>query len=202
MIEIYIFVNPLDYEQKKSITQIFKVITKSKKNIKFHIIPTVTMPLMDQYFNSKMIPRNRLQKRNSLFQMAYHIALNFEKLATLNKNAAIRFLVKIYDLLATNDFTIKDIDEIFIREGSNLCNDFTYHMAQYSDIAKEKLHNNLLLLNDLKINTLSSIVIYNFNNSKDFAIRLDSLEDLNLIDSLIESNSIEEAIEKQPMTLQ
>ena len=202
MIEIYIFVNPIDHAQMQPFQQLFKLIKHSNKNIKFHIIPAVTMPLMDGYFTNKLIPRHQREKRNSLFQLAYHIAISYEKLATLNKQASINFLLKTYDLLAKDTCAIQDIDQLLIQEGYGCCKELQYHLEQYSDIAKEKFQNNLKLANDMGISNLSSLVIYNFNSSKDFAIRLDSIDDLDLINNLIDANSIEEAIEKQPMSLQ
>ena len=83
MIEIYIFVNPIDYTKRDSLMNLFKLIQKSSQNIKFQIVPLATMPLMDQYFNAHLIPRSNLEKRNFLFNKAHQIALYYETLVNI-----------------------------------------------------------------------------------------------------------------------
>ena len=101
------------------------------------------------------------------------------------------------ELLEDDNYDFDSIHQLFNNIGDNCCSCFDKYYQNYIEIAKEKNASNLLLLNELGIQNLSSLVIYNFNSTSDFAIRLDSLNDFQLIKSLIESTSIQDTLKQQ-----
>lgn len=199
MIELYFFVNPIDNKQETSLSKLTSIIHHSQQNIKFHIIPIVTLPLMDQYFNSHLIPRSQLGKRNILLKQSYKIALNFEKIASLNKQKAIQYLIQINKETQNLQFDDKQIDDLCLEYGKKINSNFLNNQSKYQSLATEKLKSNINLAQEMGIHSYASLVIYNFNKDEDIAIRLDYLDNIDNLNCLLNSNCLKEAIEKESM---
>lgn len=196
MIEISFFVNLLDDEFLLFKDEVENIIAKQSKQIELRILPTVDLAMMDQFFTQHHIQRHQLDRRNELFNIGYEATLDFETLTMIaSRKKAIDYMNQLHAVLKQTGHFTKE-NRLQILTDLNIDLDLLERRRQ-GEIIRDKIQHNLHLSRQMEVQSLPTMIIFNFSQENDVAIKIDQLDELKeLQKKIFSSNSIKEAIQQ------
>lgn len=196
MVEIFYFVNLMDDAFFVFQDQIEQLIHQKSNQIEVRILPTVDFSMMDQFFTLKGVKRSNLDYRNELFQIGYEAALDFEGIMMIHhQSLAIEYVRNLQFILKkTGHFTPADRSQVLrqLHIDESLLN-----RRRDGELIHDKIQHNQHLARQMSVQTLPSLIVFNFTRDMDCAIRIDHIEEFKLLqEQLLASNSVQEAVQQ------
>lgn len=185
MIEIYLFINPLDERSFNLEKKFLNFIKADSDWIQLRWIPILNPQVLQRYLLDNHLNKKNLIFRNQLFELLYTTCLDFKAVQLQGQALAKQFLMQLQKkiLLEKNDYTDDlieqilndldvDLDAFIVDRQSQLIIDF-FQMDQQ-------------IAHEMKVECFSSAVIFNYATDDNFGILLTDDTPDDIIQSLLE----------------
>lgn len=188
MIEIYLFIHPLDSHNIDILNHVTDILFAQDKKFKFHLIPMINFQTVNQYISTLPHRQRTLENRNRATNTCYQVALDFETIATFNHQSAIDYFKVVtlalqhhtYDeSLRDKILTYLDIDVDHFKRRHQLPQ--AHHRIQY----------NQQLMHQLNVTSTPACVVYNFSADDDVALMLAN-QDIYYLDQILQNDHLAE----------
>lgn len=188
MVEIYCFINPIDVYSIEQTEALYHIIQQQSKKYKFHVVPVANFRLINNYLTTVHPCKHSLRYHNQVMNLLYNIALDFEALATVNRYKASLYLKEIaFALHEGKNYTDELVHQIV--KDLALSVD-TFERRRTLPITKERVQQNQELVQEMKVSTLPSYVVFDFSHDEDCGVILRQKEDLQVIERILEQGSV------------
>ena len=156
LIEIYLFVNPLDRRSVAAEEALLKFSNDCTEKVKLTILPLVN----HEIFTASLAGRRmNLDKRNAYMKLAYKLALDFKAAQIQGKKLARTFLLKIQsEIFATNQAYSEDFVQSFFTEHGDYA---MFLEDRSSTLVKELFWRDQQLARKFDIHCEASALVYN-----------------------------------------
>lgn len=186
MIELYLFIHPLDVNNIELLDSTLKSLNEQDSKSKFHLVPVADFQMINHYLSTYPIFRKTVNNRNQMLDTAYQMALDYEVLLTFDASLALKYYKDMMELLTQQPYSSKLRDQYLMTLG---CPVDRFLRRRQFPIYKEKLIRNQHLMRQMKVSSIPSFVIYNFEQDEDVAILLDNIYDFKMLPQLLEADS-------------
>ena len=156
LIEIYLFVNPLDRRSVEAEETLLAFSNDSTEKINLTILPIVNQKSVTAALAFQRIP---LEVRNTYMNLAYKMALDFKAAQIQGKKIAREFLLTAqYEILATKQpYCESVVENFFTKHG-----DYSMFLEdRSSELVKELFWNDQQTARNFHISCETSAVVYN-----------------------------------------
>lgn len=103
MIEIYLFINPIDSTCFQAEKEVLSFIEKTSNRIRVNFIPIHNLSTVTQYLSTNNLPKGDLKLRNAIHSISYDICLYYTAATMQGKKKGRTFLLELqYALLEEN----------------------------------------------------------------------------------------------------
>lgn len=103
MIEIYLFINPINPTCLQAEKEVLKFVEKSTSKIRVNFIPIHNLSTVSHYLSTNNLPKNDLTLRNAVHSMTYDVCLYYSAATMQGKKKGRNFLVELqYALIEEN----------------------------------------------------------------------------------------------------
>lgn len=99
MIEIYLFINPIDSICLQAEKEVLKFVEKSTGKIQVHFIPIHNLSTVTQYLSTNNLSKSDLNLRNTVCSVTYDICLYYSAATMQGKKKGRNFLLELQDAL-------------------------------------------------------------------------------------------------------
>ena len=99
MLEIYLFINPIDPNCLNSEKEVLQFIEKSTSKIRVNFIPVHNLSTINNYLSTNNLPKNDLAFRNDVCSMTYDICLYYSAATMQGKKKGRNFLLELQHAL-------------------------------------------------------------------------------------------------------
>lgn len=169
MIEIYLFINPLDKHSLKSENKFLEIIKKENEKIHFRIIPVLNPRVIQNYLLDYHMPTADLGFRNELFTTIYSACLDFKAVQLQGKQIGRKFLFELQKKVGQekHPYTKELVHEILM--SLNVDMDL-YTVDRQSSLIIDFFKIDQQVAHEMGINSFSDAVIFNYNCERDFGV--------------------------------
>ena len=110
LIEIYLFINPIDSTCFQAEKEVLNFIEKATNRIRVNFIPVHNLTTVTQYLSTNNLPKNDLELRNSVHSLVYDICLYYTAATMQGKKKGRNFLLELqHALLEENRVFSEDL---------------------------------------------------------------------------------------------
>lgn len=99
MIEIYLFINPIDSTCFQAEKEVLKFVEKSTGKIRVNFIPVHNLSTVTQYLSANNLPKCDLKLRNAIHSETYDICLYYTAATMQGKKKGRNFLLELQSAL-------------------------------------------------------------------------------------------------------
>ncbi|WP_407372432.1 DsbA family protein [Carnobacterium sp.] len=99
MIEIYLFINPIDSSCLQAEKEVMQFVEKSTGKISVHFIPIHNLSTVTQYLATNNLSKSDLTLRNAVCSVTYDICLYYSAAKMQGKKKGRNFLLELQDAL-------------------------------------------------------------------------------------------------------
>ena len=99
MIEIYLFINPIDSRCLQAEKEVLKFVEKSTGKIRVQFIPIHNLSTVTQYLTTNNLSKSDLNLRNAVCSVTYDICLYYSAATMQGKKKGRNFLLELQDAL-------------------------------------------------------------------------------------------------------
>lgn len=100
VIEIYLFINPIDSTCFQAEKEVLRFIEKSSNRIHVNFIPVHNLSTVTQYLSTNNLPKSDLKLRNAIHSVSYDICLYYTAATMQGKKKGRNFLLELqYELI-------------------------------------------------------------------------------------------------------
>lgn len=180
MIEIYLFIHPLGKFCAEAEKRVLDFTNKRDEKIDLNIVPLVNPTTIAQALKNKNVS---LTERNTYFQLAYRIALDFKAAQIQGKKYAREFLIAIQEKLLYQNETYSEslVQKLFVATGGDLP---MFLEDRKSPLVKELFWRDQQTARDFHVARQTSTVIYDCLGSGDGIL----LEGLDIMEEVFANN--------------
>lgn len=159
MLEVYLFVNPIDDKCFRTEKEIFNVIAHSKQKIALRLIPLLNFQTITDYMQTSGYCVSDIKLRNQLTNQLYAAALDFKAALFQGRKLGHQFLLELQSQIATkrqpyNDQLALAIAQKVGLDSAMFCED------RKSSLAKQAVQKAQQLAADMSVVTPPTTVIY------------------------------------------
>ena len=191
MIELYLFLHPLDYKNAAMIDEVMASLANQDKKYKFHLVPTINFQTINHFMSSLPKEYRTIDIRNQALKACYDIALDFETLLTMSRSLAIDYFKLI--TLAMKDYEYSQALRCEVFKQFHIDVRQFNHRRTLQHL-NHKIQRNQQLMHQLHVTYTPSIVLYNFSCDEDIAILLDNAQDFCQLPHLLEGERLAQHI--------
>lgn len=169
MIEIYLFINPLDKHSLNSEKKFLDIIQKENEKIHFRIIPILNPKVIQNYLLDYHMPTADLGFRNELFTSIYSACLDFKAVQLQGKQIGRKFLFELQKKVGQEQcaYSKELVHDILmdLKVDINL-----YTADRQSPLIVDFFKIDQQVAHEMGINSFSDAVIFNYNCERDFGV--------------------------------
>ena len=187
MIEIYLFVNPLDDHCLLSEQRFLKAIEQESDKVYLKLIPVLNPLIIHHYLVDNNFPTNDLEYRNHLIETVYSACLDVKAAQLQGKKMGRNFLFHLQDLVGKKKMTYSEelVDQILTKINADK---ETFKLDRQSKLVKEFFQIDQQVANEMGINRFSKAVIFNYDSPKNFGVLIDAFSPTDLIKKLLKAD--------------
>lgn len=187
MIEIYLFVNPLDDHCLLSEQRFLKAIEQESDKVYLKLIPVLNPLIIHHYLVDNNFPTNDLEYRNRLIETVYSACLDVKAAQLQGKKMGRKFLFHLQDLVGKKQMTYSEelVDQILTKINADK---ETFKLDRQSKLVKEFFQIDQQVANEMGINRFSKAVIFNYDSPKNFGVLIDAFSPTDLIKKLLKAD--------------
>ncbi|AQP54160.1 hypothetical protein CBF34_06380 [Vagococcus penaei] len=185
MIEIYLFINPLDERSFNLEKKFLNFIKADSDWIQLRWIPILNPQVLQRYLLDNHLNKKNLIFRNQLFELLYTTCLDFKAVQLQGQALAKQFLMQLQKkiLLEKNDYTDNLIEQILNDLGVDLD---AFIVDRQSQLIIDFFQMDQQIAHEMKVERFSSAVIFNYATDDNFGILLTDDTPDDIIQSLLE----------------
>lgn len=191
MIELYLFLHPLDYKNVTIIEDVMDCLEKQSKLYKFHLVPTINFQTINHFMSSLPKEYRTIHIRNHALQACYDIALDFEALLTIDRQSAITYFEEITLTMKKNAYSQQLRNELL--QSLDISLQKFNHRRQMNRL-HQRIQHNQQLMHQMHVKKTPSCVLYNFTCDDDIALLLDTPHDFKRLPQLLKNNQLSHTI--------
>ena len=193
MIEIYLFVNPLDESSLKSEKKFLEIIKQEKEKIHFKVIPLLNPRVLQNYILRQNLPSHDLDIRNYLFNTIYSACLDYKAVQLQGKRLGKDFLIELQSRVGCKKQTYS---KALVR---SILDDLGADMPLFvndrsSDLIIDFFKLDQQVANEMGIEDFSDAVIFNYNCERDFGVLIEADTPIEIIKDLFKTNCLEDQL--------
>lgn len=187
MIEIYLFINPLDKCSLKSEKKYLDLISQEKNKIHFRIIPILNPRVIQNYLLTHKLTTSDLGYRNQLFNTIYSACLDLKAVQLQGKQLGRKFLFELQ----------KRVDSDYSRYTNELVFDILLELNINIDLFKADRESKLIvdffkidqqIGHEMGIEAFTDAVIFNYNCDRDFGVLVEDSTPHDIIQDLFKTD--------------
>lgn len=187
MIEIYLFINPLD-ETSLTIEQKFlNIIEKEEEKIHFRVIPLLNPRVIQNYMIERNLPTHDLENRNQLFNSIYSACLDYKAVQLQGKRLGRKFLLELQKRVGckkqqySNQLVHSILEELKVDVS-------LFKTDRHSNLIVDFFKLDQQVANEMGIEYFSDAVIFNYNCDRDFGVLVEADTPDDLIQELFKTD--------------
>lgn len=189
MIEIYLFIHPLDAHNIDILDNVTHCLSLQHKKCKFHLIPTINFQTINQFISTLPHRQRTLENRNLATNACYNVALDFETITTFSHQSAVDYFKVVTFALQHHAYSDTLREQILNYLDIDIPH---FNRRRKLPQAHNRIQYNQQLMHQLNVKNTPACVVYNFEKDNDVAVLLEGyniqlLEDL-LKDSQLATN--------------
>lgn len=193
MIEIYMFVNPLNEHCLDSEKRFLKIIRNEDQKICLRLIPVLSPRIIQNYLTENDLPKD-LTYRNDLIDTLYSACLDVKAAQLQGNQIGREFLFHLQDLVGKQK--IKYSKELVIQVLKSISADIKlFESDRQSHLVTNFFKSDQQIANEMGVESFSKAAILNYDSSNDFGVLIDSWTPDNVIKNLLSSRP--ELVKKQ-----
>lgn len=184
MVEIYLFVNPLDELCLLSEKRFLKAIEKEDNKVYLKLIPILNPLIIHHYLIDNNFPTKDIDFRNQLSETIYSACLDVKAAQLQGKKIGRLFLFHLQDLVGKKKvpYSEKLVDDILTKINADK---ETFKLDRQSKLIKDFFKTDQKVANEMGINRFSKAVIFNYDSSRNFGVLIDAFSSTDLIKQLL-----------------
>lgn len=156
LIEIYLFINPLDRCSVKAEEALLKFSNNSTEKVKLTIIPVVNPKIIAANFDYQRVD---LDTRNAYMHLAYKVALDFKAAQIQGKKIASKFLLMVQHQIFARK---RPYPETLVKEFFTKNGDYSMFLEdRTSELVKELFWKDQEIARKFNISSEASAIVYN-----------------------------------------
>lgn len=193
MIEIYLFVNPLDESSLQTEKKFLRIIKQEEEKIHFKVIPLLNPRVLQNYLLTKKIPVHDLEFRNKLFNAIYSACLDYKAVQLQGKRLSREFLIELQSRVGKGKQPYsKALVRLILEElGADMA---LFVNDRSSNLVSEFFKLDQQVANEMGIEDFSDAVIFNYNCERDFGVLIDASTSEEIIKDLFKTTCLEEQL--------
>ncbi|MEG0255954.1 MAG: DsbA family protein [Vagococcus sp.] len=187
MIEIYLFINPLDKSSLQSEKKYLDLISKETNKIHFRMIPILNPRVIQNYLLTHQLPTSDLEYRNQLFNTIYSACLDLKAVQLQGKQLGRKFLFELQ----------KRVGSDYNRYSNELVVDILHDLKINVDLFKADRESKLIIDffkidqqigHEMGIESFTDAVIFNYNCDRDFGVLVEDNTPHDIIQDLFKTD--------------
>lgn len=173
MIEIYLFINPLDESSLKVEEKFLRIIHKETEKVHFRLIPLVNPRVIQQYIKSHDLPLGDLDNRNKLCNSIYSACLDYKALQLQGKKLSRQFLFELQKKVGRHkeNYSTQLVHQILTQINADLT---LFKHDRESNLIVDFFRLDQQVANEMGIESFSDAVIFNYNCDRDFGVLVEA----------------------------
>lgn len=195
MIEIYLFINPIDEASLFIEKKFLHLIDQEKVKVDFRMIPLLNPRVIQNYMITKELPVHDLELRNHLFQAIYSAALDYKTVQLQGKRLGHEFLVELQKQIGfhKNTYSTKLVHSILEKLEVDM---ELFQSDRRSDLVVDFFKLDQQVAHEMGIEDFANAVIFNYNCERDFGVLIDADTPVDIIVELFKTDCIENRFTK------
>ncbi|RGI30169.1 MULTISPECIES: DsbA family protein [Enterococcaceae] len=184
MVEIYLFVNPLDELCLLSEQRFLEAIEHEETKVYLKLIPILNPLIIHHYLIDNNYPTNDLVFRNHLIETVYSACLDVKAAQLQGKKMGRKFLFHLQNLVGKEKMAYSDelVDMILTKINADK---ETFKLDRQSKLIKEFFKIDQQIANEMGINRFAKAVIFNYDSTRNFGVLIDAFSSTDLIKQLL-----------------
>lgn len=186
MVEIYLFVNPLDELCLLSEKRFLETIEKENNKVYLKLIPVLNPLIIQHYLIDNNYPTNDLTHRNQLVETIYSACLDVKAAQLQGKKMGRKFLFHLQDLVGKKKMAYSEelVDTILTKINADK---ETFKLDRQSKLIKDFFKIDQQVANEMGVNRFAKAVIFNYDSTRNFGVLIDAFSSSDLIKQLLKS---------------
>lgn len=184
MVEIYLFINPLEKYCLRAEKEILEFVAEEPKKIAFRFIPFLNLSTVNRFLEQNHWPTDDIHLRNSLFKQMYQAALDYKALQLQGKKKGRAYLLAIQEAVSLERQTV--YNEALVRKViQSLDADTTmFYEDRKSTLVKESFLEDQQIASEMGIKRHPSVVVFNYDCNRDFGVLLEDYSSKEMLHAL------------------
>lgn len=169
MIEIYLFVNPLDKASLIMEQRLLKIISGETEKIHFRVIPFLNPRVIHNYVLDQGQSIHDLAYRNQLFNSIYSACLDYKAVQLQGKKLGTKFLFEIQKQVGffNQNYSENLVHSILESLGADIP---LFTVDRQSPLIEDFFKLDQQVAQEMGIENFSDAVIFNYNCERDFGV--------------------------------
>ncbi|MGO3732211.1 MAG: DsbA family protein [Vagococcus sp.] len=187
MIEIYLFINPLDAHSLKSEYKFLNVISNEKEKIHFRLIPILNPRVVQNYLVQHNLPTDDLVFRNNVFNAIYSACLDYKAIQLQGKQLGKRFLFSLQEKVGIDkhNYSTQLVHSILKELNADID---LFNIDRKSELIVDFFHIDQQVANEMSIENYTDAVIFNYHCERDFGVLVDDTISTEMIMDLFKTD--------------
>lgn len=172
VIEVFLFVNPLDSECYETEKMMEKFSSERNEKVRLRFIPLLNFQTIGQHLREQNIAGASLDMRNRLYEEFYHASLAFQAASMQGKKKGRQFLLALQKAIVVDhqDFSKETVLEVAQKVNLDM---EMFEEDLISDLAKNAFTKDQKLAQEMSVKQASSCVIFQ-NSTQEVGYRIES----------------------------
>lgn len=183
MIEIYLFINPLDGQSLKAEQTFLKLMEKENKKIQLRLIPVLNLQILHHYLKETRSTHLTDQSVESFYSAAF----DFKAVLLQGKKKGRSFLLNLQKLIAEEKHSYTEETVQKALQLANVNEEMFYEDRQ-SDFVKKCFNNDQKTAREMGIKMAPSAVIFNYTSSREYGTLITNFNSVEVIQDLLRSD--------------
>lgn len=187
MIEIYLFINPLDEQSLTAEKKYLDIIAKETEKVHFRLIPVLNPRIIQNYLVKNNITTHNLKCRNELFNTIYSACLDLKAVQLQGKQIGRAFLYELQERVGSQKdvYSKHLVTDILSSIGVDL---EIYEADRASDLIVDFFKMDQQIAQEMNIESFTDAVIFNYRCDRDFGVLVTDDMPHSVIQQLFESD--------------
>ncbi|MGO2082666.1 DsbA family protein [Vagococcus sp.] len=189
MIEIYLFVNPLDKHCLDIEEKFLSIINSETQKVHFRVIPMINPQLIHNFIKENHLEHKGLDYRNQLFSSIYSACLDVKAAQLQGMFIGKKFLLELQDTVGRQNIPYsKDLAyQIFEKMPADLS---IFKEDRQSELVVDFFNNDQQIAREMKVSSFSTAVIFNYLCPYEYGLSIDANLPSSIIRELIEHQAV------------
>lgn len=187
MIEIYLFINPLDDQSLVAEKKYLDIIAKETEKIHFRLIPVLNPRVIQNYLITNNWTTHSLKHRNELFSTIYSACLDLKAVQLQGKQIGRTFLYELQKRVGSQKQVYSKclVNDILMSIGVDL---ELYETDRASNLVVDFFKIDQQIAQEMNVTSFTDAVIFNYRCDRDFGVLVTDDMPHSVIKQLLESD--------------